>query len=398
MDADPHRVYRSLRESEPVYHSAAAGGWLVTTYDLVEEVLTDPTRFSSAGAEIEFIDRLGDGSADRTATLRRHFATPQLNTSDPPDHTRIRRAFGRSFLNRSVAGYAETIASAADEILDAKCPAGDAMDVVADYAEPLPLRVISEIIGVPESHRARIPVVTMHQRHFFGSVDPHDSHATRFDATLREWHGLLAGWIEERKHNPTNDVMTRAAEVVDSGAITSDEAGATLLHFIIAGNGTTTALIGTVVFALLTHPEQLAAVVDDPDLIDNCIEETLRWEAPLPRDRRITVADTILGGVEIKAGERIYAVLAAANRDPAHVEDPDAFNIHRTFSAKHHATFGRGIHFCLGAPVARLEAAIALRRLLAHMPQARLSDGFEPVWHDIATHRGLVTLPIEAAQ
>jgi len=192
--------------------------------------------------------------------------------------------------------------------------------------------------------------------------------------------------------------MTRAAEVVDSGAVTPDEAAATLLHFIIAGNGTTTALIGTVVFALLTHPEQLAEVQADPELIDNCIEETLRWEAPLPRDRRVAVADTTLGGVAIGAGERVYGVLAAANRDPAHFEDPDDFNIHRTFSARHHAAFGRGIHFCLGAPVARLEAAIALRRLLAHMPRPRLIDGFEPVWHDIATHRGLVSLPVEAGQ
>lgn len=396
MSTDPHSVHRALRNTSPVYYSESAGGWLVTRYDLVEEVLTNPATFSSAGAEQEFIGRLAPGTADGTTSLRRHFATPQLNTSDPPDHTRIRRAFGRSFLNRSVAKYADTIRLAATDILADACPVRDKLEVIAEYAEPLPVRVISDVIGVPESHRDRIPIVTMDQRRFFGSTRPSEQHAITFNTTLEEWHTLLADWIDQRRRQPADDVMTRAAEVVDDGAITLDEATATLLHFIIAGNGTTTALIGTVVYALLLHPEQLAAVVAAPDLIDGCVEETLRWEAPLPRDRRIATQDTTLGGAEIQSGQRVYAVLAAANRDPAEFAEPDRYDIHRSFAAKHHTTFGRGIHFCLGAPLARLEAAIAIRVLLDHFPQPRLGDGFRPVWHDIATHRGLVTLPIEA--
>lgn len=398
MQSDPHRIHDVLRDTSPVYYSEVTGGWLVTSYELVEEVLTDPVRFSSSGAEMGFIGRLDSRTADTTATLRAHFATAQLNTSDPPDHTRIRRAFGRLFLKRSVARYEETIRVAASEILHDVCPNRDRLDVVADYAAPLPVRVISDIVGVPESHRDRIPIVTMDQRHFFGSAQPDALHATSFNATLEEWHQLLTDWINRCRHEPGKDVMSRAAEVVDSGAITLDEAAATLLHFIIAGNGTTTALIGTVIFALMTHPDQLAAVAADPSLIDNCIEETLRWEAPLPRDRRIAVEDTTLGGMEIKAGQRVYAVLAAANRDPGEFPEPEQFDIRRSFAAKHHAAFGRGIHFCLGAPVARLEAAIAIRTLLDHVPAPRLRDGFCPEWHDIATHRGLVTLPIKASR
>jgi cytochrome P450 len=206
---------------------------------------------------------------------------------------------------------------------------------------------------------------------------------------------MLAEWTQARRAQPRTDVMTRAAEAVDAGLLSADEAAATLLHFIIAGNGTTTALIGNTLFALLSHGDQLAEIVADPDLISAAIEESLRWEAPLPRDRRIAAADTVLDGAEIKAGDRVYAVLAAANRDPRHFSDPDSFDVHRQFDSKHHTAFGRGIHFCLGAPLARLETAIAIRTLLDRYPSARLVDDFAPEWHEIATHRGLVSLPIE---
>ena len=396
MRSDPHRVHRALRETAPVYYSATLGGWLVTSYDLVEEVLTDQRRFSSAGAETSFIDRLDPETARATPTLRRHFEAPQLNTSDPPDHTRIRRAFGRAFLTRNVAGYADRIEAAADELLAAVHEASS-FEVVSNFAEPLPVRVISEIIGVPASHQDRIPIVTMDQRYFFGTLRPNETTASQFDASLGEWHGLLSKWLHDRLVEPRDDVMTQAATVVEEGGLSLDEAIATLLHFIIAGNGTTTALIGNTVFALASHPDQLDALIDDPNLLGNCIEETLRWEAPLPRDRRVAVEKTTLDGNTINKGDKVYSVLAAANRDPAHFTDPDTFNIHRSFSAKHHATFGRGIHFCLGAPVARLETAIAVRRLLDHIPRLRLEPQFRPRWHDISTHRGLTTLPLVTA-
>jgi len=394
MRTDPHRVYRRLRDAQPVFRSAAAGGWLATTYDLVEEVLTDPGRFSSAGAEIEFIDRLDPPPEKVAPTLQRHFATPQLNTSDPPDHTRIRRAFGRSFLSRRISAYADMIDEAATDFLE-KAAAGRRFDAARAFAEPLPVRVISDIVGVPDSHRHRIPVVTMHQRHFFGSVSPHATHAVAFNDTLAEWHRFLIGWIEHRRAEPRDDILTRAAEVIDEGLITTDEAAATLLHFIIAGNGTTTALIGNTIYALLAHPDHLAEAVSSPGLVENAIEESLRWEAPLPRDRRIATGDTRLGGTRINAGDRVYAVLAAANRDPAQFAEPDAFDVHRRFTAKHHAAFGRGIHFCLGAPVARLEARVAVQRFLAMFPNARLGGDFTPTWHAVPTHRGLETIPVE---
>jgi cytochrome P450 len=204
--------------------------------------------------------------------------------------------------------------------------------------------------------------------------------------------------MAQRRTAPADDVLTRVAGLVDDGTLGVDEAIATLLHLVIAGNSTTTALIGNAVYSLLDHPEQLEVLSASPDLLGNCIEETLRFEAPLPRDRRIAVRDVCLGDVDIRAGERVAAVLAAANRDPGHFIDPDVYDIARSFTTSHHASFGRGIHFCLGAPVARLEAAVALSAVLERCPRPRLAPGFAPDWHTITTHHGLTTLPIETTR
>lgn len=391
---DPHPLYRHLRETEPVYWSPASQQWLVTSYDLVDAVLGQPATFSSVGAEQSHIARLDDDTRAGTPTLGEHFATPQLNITDPPDHTRIRRAFGRPFLPREVSRFEAPIASTARRLLaDAHASAGG-LDVVRDLAEPLPVRVIALVMGVPESHLNAIREVTLDQRHFFGTTPPPTTIAREFDQRLAAWHEWLTSWIDERRSAPRDDVMTRTAEMVDAGSITIHEAVATCLHLIIAGNSTTTALIGNAIYRLLASPEQLDALTATPSLIGNCIEETLRVEAPLPRDRRIAVRDCQLGDAEIRAGDRVSAVLAAANRDPAQFEQPDDFDIGRSFSTHHHASFGRGIHLCLGAPVARLEAAVAVSTFLDAVPSPRLVSGFEPDWHAVTTHHGMTTLPV----
>ena len=391
---DPHPLYHQLRETAPVYWSAASQQWLVTSYDLVDEVLTQPATFSSVGAEQSHIARLDDETRADTPVLGEHFATPQLNITDPPDHTRIRRAFGRPFLPREIGRYGAPIASEARRLLEGAAASADGLDVVRDLAEPLPVHVIALIMGVPDSHFDAIAAVTLDQRHFFGTTPPSPDVARVFDDRLDTWHGWLAAWIDERRTAPRDDVLTRAAEMVDAGSLTTHEAIATCLHLIIAGNSTTTALIGNALYRLLASPEQLEMLAADPSAIANCIEETLRVEAPLPRDRRIAVRDCELGGVEIRAGDRVSAVLAAANRDPAQFERPDEFDIGRSFATHHHASFGRGIHLCLGAPVARLEAAVAVATFLDAVPSPRLVPAFEPDWHAVTTHHGMTTLPV----
>ena len=378
-----------------MYWSEGRGHWLVTSMDLVEQVLGDPADFSSVGFESRRIDALAEAVAREAGPVADHFAILQLVSSDPPDHTRIRRAFGSHFLPRKVAPLEPMIEQAASRLLDRAEPS--ALDVVTDFAEPLPVEVISEIIGIPEDARLRIPAVTLDQREFFGSPALVEDHARRFSSTLTEWHELLAGWMDERRTDPRDDVLTRAAEMVDEGRVSHGEAISTLLHLVIAGNGTTTALVGNAVYHIARHPEQANLLVEKPDLIPNAVEEALRFEAPLPTDRRIATRTRPLGGATIEKGDLVMSVLAAANRDPDHFPKPDAFDVTRSFRPSHHVAFGRGIHLCLGAPVARLEAAVALRALIERFGVLRLPTGFEPDWHAITTHRGLRTLPLATA-
>lgn len=393
FQTDPHATYHVLRSRAPVYWSESRKYWLVTSMDLVSQVLGTPADFSSVGFESRKIAQLPPDVADAADRVDDHFTTFQMVSSDPPDHTRIRRAFGSQFLPRKVKSLDTMIRNAAEGLLDAASP--DEPDIVSDYAEPLPVEVISEIIGIPREARSRIPVVTLDQREFFGSPTLHVDHARRFSSTLEEWHGLLSAWMNDRRTSPQDDVLTRAAEVVDEGRISNDEAVTTLLHLVIAGNGTTTALISSAVYHILRHPAQARLLAQEPDRIPNAVEEALRFEAPLPTDRRIATRTLTLGDQTISEGDLVMSGLAAANRDPDHFSDPDVFDVTRTFGESHHFAFGRGIHLCLGAPVARLEASLALKVLFERFGVARLQDGFEPDWHAIATHRGLRTLPIQ---
>lgn len=392
FQTDPHATYHLLRSRDPVYWSESRNHWLVTSMDLVSQVLGNPTDFSSVGFESRKIAQLPSEVASAAGRVDAHFATLQLVSSDPPDHTRIRRAFGSQFLPRKVVSLEPMIRQAAERLLDAASPVQP--DIVSDYAEPLPVEVISEIVGVPPEARERIPVVTLDQREFFGSPTLNVDHARRFSSTLEEWHDLLSAWMGDRRSSPKDDVLTRAAEVVDEGRITHDEAVTTLLHLVIAGNGTTTALISNAVYHILRHPAQARLLAAEPDRIPNAVEEVLRFEAPLPTDRRIATRSLKLGDKTISKGDLVMSGLAAANRDPDHFPDPDVFDVTRSFRESHHFAFGRGIHLCLGAPVARLEAAVALEVMFDRFGVAQLPDGFEPDWHAITTHRGLRTLPI----
>jgi cytochrome P450 len=393
FQTDPHAVFHTLRSRAPVYWSERRQYWLVTTMDLVGEVLGTPADFSSVGFESRKIAMLPDDVASAAGRVHDHFATNQLVSSDPPDHTRIRRAFGSQFLPRKVTPLDGMIRGAAERLLDAADQ--DRPDIVSDYAEPLPVEIISEIVGIPREARDRIPVVTLDQREFFGSPTLNVNHADRFSSTLEEWHELLSTWMVERRSSPEDDVLTRAAEVVDKGRISHDEAVATLLHLVIAGNGTTTALISNAVYHILRHPDQARLLASEPDRIPNAVEEALRFEAPLPTDRRIATRTLTLGDQTILEGDLVMSVLAAANRDPDHFPDPDDFDVTRTFGDSHHFAFGRGIHLCLGAPVARLEAVVALTVLFERFGVPSLPDGYEPDWHAITTHRGVKTLPIQ---
>jgi cytochrome P450 len=391
---EPHQVYRRLRDEAPVYWSPYLGQWLVTSYEHVEEVLRRPRVYSNFGFDTAYIGRLTDDQRADVPTLEHHFRQRGLIQADPPEHTRLRRALGSHFTGKAMAQLEDRIRAAIDELLAART--GDGLDVVTDLAEPLPVRVIAELLGVGPDQRAGFPQWSAAAVRFFGTPLPDAENARRLDSDLVEWRTLLETLLDERRRAPSDDLLTVVVGLIDSGSITEEEALFTCVHLLIAGHETTTNLIGNTMLCLLTHPAAMKAVTEDQTLIPGAIEEVLRFEPPIQRIRRVATDTASLGGAHIRPGEAVIPVLAAANRDPARFDEPEHFDIHRVLdgSAQRHVSFGHGVHFCLGAPLARLEAPAAIAAMLKRSPHAALPEGFVPDWKRTINMRGLRSLPI----
>ena len=390
----PHAVYRALREHAPVYWSPYLGQWLVTSYELVEQVLRQPRIFSSYGFDTAYIARLPSDDRAVVPTLEHHFHQRGLIQADPPEHTRLRRALGEHFAQRSVSRLEKRIRAAVSELLDYNA---NGFDVIRDFAGPLPVRVIAELLGVEPGDRGGFPRWSADAVRFFGTPRPDGDNARRLERDLVEWRALLDRMFDERRRVPREDLLTVVVELVNAGSITHEEALFTCVHLLIAGHETSTNLIGNALFCLLSHPESMAAVDDDPSLIPGALEEVLRFEPPIQRIRRVATQTCELGTVVISAGDPVIPVLAAANRDPVRFPDPDRFEIDRKLdgSPHRHLSFGHGVHFCLGAPLARLEAPAAVAGVLERYPHAKLPADFVPEWRHTINLRGLRSLPIE---
>jgi cytochrome P450 len=388
---DPHTTYRELRERAPLYWSASLEQWLVTSFELVEHVLMQPVRFSSYGGDSRFIAHLGD-DARSFPTLVHHFEQFGLPKSDPPQHTRLRRAVRAPFSVHAVSRLAETIQGRVDALLHS---AGDRFDVTADFARPLTISVISDLLGVPEQDRGQFQWWAASWNRFFGTPRPTVENAAVFDEALTPWRALLVRLFAERQATPRDDLLSHVANQIRLGELSLEEALFTCVHLMIGGHETTTSAIGTTMLCLLTHPDEMAAVQRSPDLVAAAIEEAIRLETPVLRSRRTATQDCEVDGQLIKAGDVVMPVFAAANRDPARFERPDEYLLDRDFHGLHHETFGRGTHFCLGAPLARLEAQIAVTTLLRRFPDVRTANGFEPRWQASLGTRALESMPVE---
>lgn len=391
---DPHAVYRRLREEAPVYWSPYLQQWLVTSFELVEAVLRQPRLFSNFGFDTGYIGRLEDADRANVPTLVHHFAQRGLIQADPPEHTRLRRVLGAPFAAAAIGSLETRIRRTVDGLVES-APRAD-FDVVRDLAGPLPVSVIADLLGVPEHERGGFPSWAGDAVRFFGTAQPDADNARRLDASLGEWRALIDRLLEERRQHPQDDLLTEVARLVTAEELTHEEALFTCVHLLIAGHETTTNLIGSSVLCLLAHPEALAAVRDDQGLLPNAIEEVLRFEPPIQRVRRAAAEDCELGGQSIHKGDAVIPVLASVNRDEARFADPDTFDVRRDLagSRMRHAAFGHGVHFCLGAPLARLEAPIAVSAVLQHFQDPGLPEGFEPQWKPTLNMRGLLSLPV----
>ncbi|MFF3391865.1 cytochrome P450 [Streptomyces sp. NPDC002669] len=362
---DPFPLYRQLRDDGPVRRAVIAGGleaWLVTRYEDGLAALSDPRLSSDLrdASDPRLVELLP--ATDRESALR------NMLRSDPPDHTRLRRLVSRAFTAHRVAGLRPRVQEIADRLLDAIGPDGRA-DLVESFALPLPVTVIGELLGVPAADRDDFRRWT-DEMILRGAERPDP---VRTDRAWRRMRGCLTGLLAQKRARPEDDLLSALITARDEeGRLDEDELIAMAFLLLVAGYITTVNLIGGGIAALLAHPDQLRALRDDPALLPGAIEEFLRYDGPVnPGIARFAREDVTIAGVSVPRGATVLIASAIADRDPERFPDPDRLDIFRQDNA--HLAFGHGIHYCLGAPLARLEGQVAIGTALRRLPGLALA-------------------------
>ncbi|HEX5407196.1 MAG TPA: cytochrome P450 [Pseudonocardiaceae bacterium] len=377
---NPHELYRRLRSAGPAHQVVMWGGvraWLITRYEEARALLADPRLLKDhARALALFPPGLAGPHGSR---LDAHM----LN-SDPPDHTRLRRLVTKAFTSRAVAGLRPRIEVTVDRLLD-QLPVGRTVDLIESFALPLPITVISALLGVPDADRDRFAAWT---KPFITTAEPAEIEQAEQDTSE-----YLTALVAAKRAEPGDDVLSALVLASEDGdRLSPTELLAMAFLLILAGFETTVNLIGNGVHALVRSPAQLAALRADPALLPAAVEEFLRFESPLNMaTNRFTDAPVPVGDVTIPAGEFVMIALLAANHDETRFAAPDELDITREPNA--HLAFGHGIHYCLGAPLARLEGEIAFGKLLSRFSSITLADD-QLTYRSSTLMRGLQALPV----
>ncbi|WP_435058029.1 cytochrome P450 family protein [Streptomyces sp. bgisy060] len=378
---DPYSVYDRLRTSSPVHRIKGADGrpaWIVTRYDDVRAGLADP-RLS--------LDKRNAQVGNYQGLHLPPALDANLLNMDPPDHTRIRRLVGKAFTPGRVERLRMPIRATADRLLDALGDAGSA-DLIDAFAAPLPITVICELLGIPSERRGDFRGWT--QALVAPSPDQPQATAEAVSAMMRFFGELIA----YKRQRPEDDLLSDLIAVRDTGddRLSEDELMSLVFLILFAGFENTVQLIGNAVWALLQHPDQLAALREDLTGMPAAVEELARFEGPaLLAIRRFPTEDMTIGGVMVPAGETVLLSLSAANRDPSRFSEPDRLLVGR--DAAGHLALGHGIHYCLGAPLARAETEIALTALLERFAVLEF-HGDADRWRRSVRARGLMSLPV----
>lgn len=382
----PYGQYARLRAAEPVHWSDLLDGWVLTRHDDVVRILRDP----DISVELDHARPTAAVEVQRERQARTGRSSDTLVLRDDPDHNRLRRLLQRPFGPRAVESLRSMVSARVDVAVRDLARRGG-MDVIGDFAYPLPVAVFNEMLGLPDEDAPQVRLWIAAVARMLDPVISDDEHG-RCTALMNEMYDYLDGQIEAKRRAPAADVLTALVQAEEDGdRLTRDELVAQVVTLYVAGHEPTMSLIGNGLLALLRHPEQLALVRARPDLLPNAVNELLRYDGPNQFVRRIAVRSHTLGGRTIASGDVIYAAVGAANRDPARWDDPDAVHVDRP-DAAHHVQFGSGIHHCLGAHLARLQAEVALGALLFRLDALALAG--DPVWSERMVIRGLQHLPI----
>lgn len=384
MLANPYPVFRQLQANDPVHWSEVLGGWMLTRYAHVQSFLRD-LRFSSARIAPR-LETLSDAERGlgRALSLWMVFA-------DPPDHTRLRMLVNKAFTPQVVAGMRARIAEIVDELLSQVEPRGE-MDLIRDFSYPLPATVIADMIGVPGENLEQLKQWSDDIAGFAANVLSTAEVRQRAQRSMQAITAYFRGLVEIYRQVPSDNIMSRLIAVEEAGEVlTEDEIVGTCVFLLFAGHETTTNLIGNGVLAFLEHPDQWQALRNDPDMAASAVEECLRYDGPVLSMARVAAEDIEIDGVRIRQGDRVFGMLNAANRDPRQFPEPDRFDIGR--QDNRHLAFGYGIHFCLGAPLARVEGQEALAALARRFMRFELQTKALQ-WNESMILCGVKSLPL----
>ena len=369
---NPYDTYDRMRDKDPVHRMRLINAWVLTRYEDVDMALRDHRRF------------VKDDSSDIYRSM--------LN-SNPPDHTRLRAIVSKAFTPRSVADLHPRIQRIVDDLLN-DLDGGGAFDLIEKFAYPIPITVIAEMLGVPPED---MDIFEDWSNDISLIIEPYltEERELRVKRASEELFDYFEGIMEQRRREPRDDMITALMNAEEEGdRLNREELLGTLMLLLVAGNETTRNLIGNGTLALLNNPDQLQRLRDNPDLLDSAVNELLRYDSPVQLDGRIAHEDLEIAGTRIQAGERVISAIGAANRDPAVFSNPNSLDIGRR--EKSHISFGRGIHHCLGAPLAMMEGRIAFASLLNHFSSMSLVS--EPEFREQIVLRGVEELWVEATE
>jgi cytochrome P450 len=383
----PYGIYDLLRNQCPVYWSDRWRAWLLTRYADVKAALLNHGVFSNAGRYSEFLRGLPENQQAELTYLREHYEHGGLVQLDPPAHTRLRKLVSFAFFPRIVQGLEPLVSEVIHDLIDGMA-ATDEVELIRQVAFPLPAIVIAGILGVPKEDRDEFKVWSSTIQRFLGSGEVDFELALAAQESWRHLNDYFRGLLAERRQSPREDMVSALAFATsDDGTLSEDELVRTCGAMLIAGHETTTNLISNAILCLLTHPEQVALLQADASLYSTAVDEFLRLESPFQTAPRIVRAEFALHGHTLRQGDLVYAMLGAANRDPSQFARADQVDIRRADNP--HLAFGHGVHTCIGAALARLEGAIALRALVERLRGLHLDVDRPPVWKRSMVQRGM---------